>query len=162
MEYIGRTLVGKGCGAAGKKRLYWMKYDGHWEWRSCIWLGKRHNKSPDAIRRRIDKNSPLDVSKAELCTIKKTGGNRSNLEELKQDKQVRGRNLFLLAPSHLKAWNHFHKQGTDNWIVCSRCGDELPRSEYVFRRRPHRVATKCIACHSVIRFEQKSRARACA
>jgi len=152
MEYITKIVTNRAqTGCIGPKKYYFL----HGRWIDTNELADIYNLSPSAVRSRTCKGQPLDVpSKVILASSRKMRGAASTVETGTDWTKLCSQ--FLLTKSS-NVWNQFHKQGTDNWKACSRCGEDRRSGEYIIHRdRKSLKSTRvCIACRSALRIERK-------
>lgn len=128
-------------GFYGRKKLILIKD----KWLDLDEISEMYGLTRQATSTRILRCQPLNLTRDELAAWTqemKAGG------MMDTPLRVCGElcDKFLLSPSHLDIWSHFHKQGTDNWKVCIKCGKGKHPREYLPHSSAQAALSTCSLC----------------
>jgi len=113
-------------GIYGRKKIILIKE----KWRDFDEIAEMYGLTRQATSTRILRGQPLNLTRDEVAawTQEMKAGNGV---ETPLNACYELCSKFLLSPSHLDTWDHFHKQGKDDWKICIKCGKEKPLKEYL-------------------------------
>jgi len=137
-------------GFYGRKKLILIKG----KWLDLDEISEMYGLTRQSVSTRILKCQPLNLTRDELVLWTqemKGGGSDTPLSVcgVLCDK-------FLLSPSHIDIWNQFHKQGTDDWKVCAKCGREKPPEEYRNHSRTNMPLSGCRPCRDTMERDRRA------
>ena len=137
-------------GFIGRKKLILIKD----KWRDLDEISEMYGLTRQAASTRILRCQPLNLTRDELVDWTQEMKRGVGVDTLLS---VCGElcDKFLLAPSDIK-WNQFHKQGTDDWKVCIKCGKDKPPKEYRDHSRTHLALSTCRPCNDTRERERRA------